>query len=79
MNNHPKLEIEFLGENAATYISTDTCGEISKNVTVYTINSPLYAKNTTRIFDRNFSSTTADLRVEEVVIYKKIPENIKLW
>lgn len=78
MNNHPKLEIEFLGENAATYISTDTCGEISKNVTVYTINSPLYAKNTTRIFDRNFSSTTADLRVEKVVIYKKIPENIKL-
>lgn len=49
-SKHPKLEIELCGENAGVYISTDTEGEISRHVYIYTINSPLYAKSTTRGF-----------------------------
>lgn len=52
-SKHPKLEIELCGENAGVYISTDTEGEISRHVYIYTINSPLYAKSTTRGFGRN--------------------------
>ncbi|MFA9378272.1 MAG: AAA family ATPase [Lachnotalea sp.] len=72
--NHPKLEIELYGENSGIFVSTDTEGNISKHLSVYTISSPLYAKNTTRGFNRNVAAT-ADLRVEQVVIYNSIPEN----
>lgn len=71
-SKHPKLEIELCGENAGVYISTDTEGEISRHVYIYTINSPLYAKSTTRGFGRNVTPT-ADLRVEQVIVYDNIP------
>ncbi|KMO85210.1 hypothetical protein AB840_14845 [Megasphaera cerevisiae DSM 20462] len=74
-DNHPKLEVELCGENAGTYVSTDTEGNISRNITLYTINSPLYAKITTRGFGRNVAAT-ADLRVEQVVVYSRIPESL---
>lgn len=73
-DNHPKLEIELCGENAGIFVSTDTDGNISRHLSVYTISSPLYAKSTTRGFNRNVAAT-ADLRVEQVIIYNSIPEN----
>lgn len=73
-DNHPKLEIELYGENSGIFVSTDTDGNISRHLSVYTISSPLYAKNTTRGFNRNVAAT-ADLRVEQVVIYSSIPKN----
>lgn len=76
-DNHPKLEVELCGENAGTYVSTDIEGNISRNITLYTINSPLYAKSTTRGFGRNVAAT-ADLRVEQVVVYSRIPESCSL-
>lgn len=67
VSNHPMLEIELLGDHRGVYTTTDSEGGISKNFTVYTINSPLYAKNTTREFGGN-TAATADLRVEDVII-----------
>lgn len=76
-DNHPKLEVELYGENAGTYVSTDTEGGISRNIAIYTINSPLYAKSTTRGFNRNVAAT-ADLRIEQVIVYNRIPESCSL-
>jgi len=76
-NNHPKLEVELCGEYAGTYVSTDAEGNISRNITLCTINSPLYAKSTTRGLGRNVAAT-ADLRVEQVVVYSRIPESCSL-
>lgn len=73
INNHPKLEIELLGDNAGTFISTDVESDISAHMSVYTISSPLYAKSTTRSFGRRITGT-ADLRVEQVIVYDSIPE-----
>ena len=75
--NHPKLEVELCGEHAGTYISTDAEGNISRNIAICTINSPLYAKSTTRGFGRTVAAT-ADLRVEQVIVYNKIRESCRL-
>lgn len=72
-NRHPKLEIELLGEHKGIYTSTDIIGDISKTFTVFTINSPLYAKNTTKGYSGK-TAATADLRVEDVVIFDRIPQ-----
>ena len=77
VSNHPMLEIELLGDHRGVYTTTDSEGGISKNFTVYTINSPLYAKNTTREFGGN-TAATADLRVEDVIIFDKIPPKAEL-
>ena len=76
-SNHPKLEIELQGEMEGTYISSDTDGEISRNISVYTICSSLYAKSTTRHFNKNVTPT-ADLRVEQVIIFDKKAKNCAL-
>lgn len=76
-NNHPKLEVELCGDISGTYVSSDTEGNISRNMTICTINSPLYAKSTTRGFGRNVAAT-ADLRVEQVIVYSQIPESCSL-
>lgn len=76
-NNHPKLEVELCGENAGTYISTDEEGNISRSITLCTINSPLYAKSTTRGLGRNVAAT-ADLRIEQITVFSRIPENCSL-
>lgn len=72
-DNHPCLEIELLGEKAGTYIATDTDNSISENLFLWVINSPLYAKSTSRNFGHGTSSS-ADLRVEDIVICKSIPQ-----
>ena len=77
VSNHPMLEIELLGEHNGVYTSTDSEGGISKSFTVYTINSPLYAKNTTRGFGGN-TAATADLRVEDVIVFDQIPPKAEL-
>lgn len=72
-NYHPKLEIELAGNHAGTFVTTDSESNISNHMTLYTISCPLYAKNTTRRgFDRNVAAT-ADLRVEQVIVYRNIP------
>lgn len=72
-NNLPLLSIELIGENAGTYTTTDVKREISSNMCVKVINSSLYAKNTSRQYSGS-AARTADLRVEDIVIYDKIPE-----
>ena len=71
-SNHPRLEIELLGENAGTFVSTDTEGGISASMSIEVISSPLYAKSTIRNFGGR-TTGTADLRVENVIVYDKIP------
>ena len=61
------------GEKAGTYIATDTDNSISENLFLWVINSPLYAKSTSRNFGHGTSSS-ADLRVEDIVICKSIPQ-----
>ena len=77
VSNHPKLEVELLGDHAGVYVSSDTTSDISNNMAVFVIRSPLYAKSTTR---RIGPSTTrsAELRVEDIVVYGRIPYNHEL-
>ena len=77
-NNHPCLEIELLGEEAGTYIATDTYNNISKKLFLWVINSPLYAKSTSRNFGHGTTSS-ADLRVEDIVICKSIPKQKSIY
>ena len=72
-NNHPKLEIEFQGDYAENLMASDTESNISSNVSLGVINSPLYAKNTTRHYGARTAST-ADLRIEDIIVYSSIPE-----
>lgn len=75
INNIPKLEIELYGDNSGVYVSTSNEGHISRNMSVYVINSSLYAKNTSRSFGGSRISNTADLRVKDIVIFDQIPQN----
>lgn len=71
--NRPKLEIELLGEYEGVYTASDTEGNITENIFLGVINSPLYAKSTTRRYgDR--TAATADLRIEDIIVYERIPE-----
>lgn len=70
--NHPKLEIELYGDHAGTYISTDTASGISDYMYVFVIKNPLYAKSTTRRIGQG-TTRSADLRVEDIVVYDRIP------
>lgn len=72
-DNHPKLEIELLGDHAGIYMASDTESNISTNIFLGVINSPLYAKSTTRHYGARTAST-ADLRIEDVMVYPSIPE-----
>lgn len=46
---------------------------ITSNISLGVINSPLYAKSTTRHYGSRIAST-ADLRIEEIIVYSSIPE-----
>lgn len=72
-NNHPKLEIELLGEHAGIFTSSDTESNLSSNISLGVINSSLYAKSTTRHYGVRTAST-ADLRIEDIIVYPRIPE-----
>lgn len=73
-DNHPKLEIELMGNHAGTFISSDTESNLSSNLTLGVINSSLYAKSTTKRYSTGGAASTADLRIEDIVICSKIPE-----
>lgn len=75
--NHPRLEIELLGEHAGTYFATDETSTISMNMTVSVINSPIYAKSTARNV-HTYVTSTAELCVEQALLYTHIPDNIQL-
>ena len=76
-NNHPKLEIEFLGDHAGVFTATDSNSNISTSISLHVISSPLYAKSTSRFFGQRATSS-ADLRIEDVVIYATIPQRCAL-
>lgn len=73
-SNHPKLEIELIGNHAGTFVANDSESNISNNMTLFTICCPLYAKNTTR---GNYAAT-ADLRVEQITVYNRIPSKYEI-
>lgn len=75
--NHPKLEIELLGQHSGTYCATDEMSTISGNISICVISSPIYAKSTARNV-RSYVASTAELCVEQAVIYSRIPENVFL-
>lgn len=70
--NKPCLEIELSGEKEGTYIATDECNSISQNIFIWVINSSLYAKSISRRYNQR-TITSAELRVEDIVIYENIP------
>lgn len=76
-DNHPKLEIELVGEKSGTYSATNFKNEISKNITIHTISTPIFAKSTSRQIN-GLNTSSADLRVEEIIFYEKVPEKIDL-
>ena len=70
--NHPKSEIEFQGEFSGIFTATDEVNNISRQVLIDVIDSPLYAKSTTRRFGAGTTSS-ADLRIEDIIVCSKIP------
>ncbi len=76
-NNKPMLCIELVGENAGIYTANSSMNNISKNMSIHVINSPLFAKGKSRNFGR-FSTNEAVLCVEEIVIEDKIPGHIEM-
>ena len=76
-DNHPKLEIELQGEHAGIFMTSDTESNISPNISLGVINSSLYAKSTTRHFGTRTAST-ADLRIEDIIVYPRIPEKCSI-
>ena len=76
-SNHPMLAIELIGEHAGTFVASDIESNISTNISLGVINSPLYAKSTTRHYAARTAST-ADLRIEDIVVCSSIPERHNL-
>lgn len=75
--NHPKLELEIIGNNAGVYTSTDTSSGISDNISIYVINSSLYAySRKSKIGGKTIVSS--DLKIEDIIIYHNIPEKKEL-
>lgn len=73
--NQPKLEIELMGENQGLFTATEESNTISQNISIYVINSPVYAKSTTR----NIHMTpTAELSIEQVTLYTSIPDRVQI-
>lgn len=75
--NHPKLEIEFKGEFSGIFTATDESNDISRQVLIDVIDSPLYAKSTTRRFGPGTTSS-ADLRIEDIIVCSKVPNRYSL-
>ena len=75
--NHPKLEIEILGQHSGTYCATDEMSTVSANISICVISSPIYAKSTARNV-HSYVASTAELCVEKAVIYSRVPDNIYL-
>ena len=76
-NNHPKLEVELIGDYEGVYVATQDENNISRNISIGVINSRLYAKSTAKQINGRLIPN-ADLRVEDVVIYKDIPERTEI-
>ena len=76
-NNIPKLEIEAeLNNRTQFFTATNSKNNISSNFAIEVIDSPLIAKSVTKKFGLKIVST-ADLRLEDIVIYDSIPEKMK--
>lgn len=72
-DNYPKLEMQLLGDYASNFIASDTESNISSNISLGVINSPLYAKSTTRHYGARTAST-ADLQIEDIIVHPSIPK-----
>lgn len=75
--NKPVVKIEIVGDNEATLIADSTKNEISKIIDTYVINNPVYAKSTSRRIG-GFSTKSAALHVEDLVLYDKIPSKSEI-
>ena len=72
-NKHPKLEIELEGTLTGNFVASDTEGNISSNISLKVIKSPLYAKSLKKRYVSGVAST-AELRIEDIVVYSQIPK-----
>lgn len=73
--NKASLKLTFIGDIAGEYTADVSKNEISANMFVYVINSPVYAKSTSRRMG-GYSSSSAVLDVEDLVLISKIPERV---
>ena len=73
--NKASLKLIFIGDIAGGYTADSSKNEISANIFVYVINSPVYAKSTSRRMGGYYSSS-AVLDVENLVLIPKIPERV---
>ena len=76
-SNHPRLEVELIGDHAGVYVATQIDNSISRNISIGVINSQLYAKSTSKRIN-GMQVSNADLRVEDIVVYKNIPERAEI-
>jgi hypothetical protein len=76
--NLPSLEIEILlDDGERTLVADTTKNEISRLIDTYVINSPVYARGTSRRFGK-FTSQSAKLDVENLVFFDSIPPKVEI-
>lgn len=70
--SNPSVTINLAGDYDGIYISDFDKSEISKNMDVFVINSPLNARKVNRYFAGNIA-TSAELSIDGIQLYKEIP------
>ncbi|MES9667179.1 hypothetical protein CN428_04570 [Bacillus cereus] len=75
----PSLELELVLDNVgkSTLVANTTKNEIHQSIDTYVITNPVYAKSTSRSFGK-FSSQSARLDVEDLVIIDNIPSKVEI-
>lgn len=67
--NKPELEVKFIGDNANTYIANNVKNDLSSEYDIKVINSLVVAKS-------SYSTAGANLKIEPIIIYKRIPDKV---
>ena len=71
------IQVELDGCLKEILYADETNSNMSKKVFVSVINSSLYAKSTSQNFG-NFSTNSAELRIQDIILYNQIPEKFEL-
>lgn len=75
----PELSISVQCESFdGTFVSSEELGEISNKFNIFVINNSLYAKSKRRYINENYSATMSELAINDIEIYKSIPDKVTI-
>jgi len=80
-NNKPSLTIKMVGSGSGSgsvvMTADNSMNEISKTISTFVINSPIYAKSTSKRMGK-FSTSSAILDVADLVLVENIPPKVEI-